>query len=89
MFGCLCYAKPPTKIIDKFDERGVKCIFVGCSLGTNRWKTFDLQTKRFFVSRDVVFYEDSFPYISKHDEIQMKRECAGTNFLEANGLIQT
>jgi len=61
VFGTLCFAKIK-KSADKFAPRGRKCLFVGYLLGQKGWKVFDLETQEFFVSKDVVFHENSFPY---------------------------
>ncbi|XP_074306524.1 uncharacterized protein LOC141641774 [Silene latifolia] len=47
---------------DKFAKRGRKCIFVGYPSDKKGWKMYDLETKSYFVSRDVVFYETVFPF---------------------------
>ena len=39
---------------------------MGYPFGKKEWKVYDLETGDLFVSRDVVFYEDKFPYESMH-----------------------
>lgn len=62
-FGCLCFAYNQQAKKDKFSSRSRKCIFVGYPFGKKGWKLFDLDTREFFVSRDVKFFEDIFPYV--------------------------
>lgn len=53
---------------DKFASRSRKCVFVGYLFGQKGWKLFDLDTKEFFVSRDVIFFfEEVFPFQSSDD----------------------
>ncbi|XP_074301329.1 uncharacterized protein LOC141632709 [Silene latifolia] len=47
---------------DKFSSRSRKCVFLGYPSGKKGWYLYDLDTREFFVSRDVTFYEDCFPY---------------------------
>lgn len=61
VFGCLCYVK--TKPHDKFEARASKFVFVGYPQRQKGWRVYDLQTKAFLVSRDIVFYERIFPFV--------------------------
>lgn len=63
VFGCLCFAHNQRARGDKFASRSRKCIFVGYPYDKKGWKLYDLENKEFFVSRDVKFYEDKFPYM--------------------------
>ncbi|KAL2893587.1 Retrovirus-related Pol polyprotein from transposon TNT 1-94 [Bienertia sinuspersici] len=65
--GCLCYASKGGKKGDKFDERGVRCVFIGYPHGQKGYKVYDLKEKKLFVSRDVVFKEDIFPFLKRED----------------------
>ena len=35
---------------------------MGYPYGKKRWRLYDLETQQFFISRDVVFYENQFPF---------------------------
>ena len=36
--------------------------FWGCPFGIKGWKVIDLETQEIFISRDVVYYENIFPF---------------------------
>ncbi|GKB75452.1 retrovirus-related pol polyprotein from transposon TNT 1-94 [Tanacetum coccineum] len=61
VFGCLAVASNPSRITDKFDSRGVPCLFLGYPQHQKGYKLMNLLTHTRFVSRDVVFYEHIFP----------------------------
>ena len=55
VFGCLAMARNPSRTHDKFDPRGVPCLFVGYPSRQKAYKLLNLLTNQYFVSRDVVF----------------------------------
>ena len=62
VFGCLAFAYNPDRISDKFDPRGVPCVFLGYPATEKGYRLQNLITKQYFVSRDVLFHEHIFPF---------------------------
>lgn len=65
VFGSACYVHRQSRSKDKFSERSRPCVFVGYPFGKKGYKVFDKEKEEFFISRDVVFREDVFPYAAK------------------------
>lgn len=63
VFGCLCYAKNKL-IVDKFDKRAIPCAFIGYSLTQKGFKILEMDSGKIYVSRDVRFFEEIFPFAS-------------------------
>lgn len=62
VFGSACYVHRASRDKDKFGPRSRLCVFVGYPFGKKGWKVYDMESNEFFVSRDVVFREDLFPF---------------------------
>lgn len=61
VFGCLVYVLK-TRKEGKFDERGRPNVFIGYPNGQKGYKTYDIERKETHVSRDVIFFENKFPF---------------------------
>lgn len=69
VFGSACYVHKASRTKDKFDSRSLICVFLGYALGKKGWKVYDLDRKKIFISHDVVFREDVFPFADKVDTL--------------------
>ncbi|KAG8483501.1 hypothetical protein CXB51_023279 [Gossypium anomalum] len=63
VFGCLCFAVKPHNS-DKFSSRSLPSVFLGYSPSKKGYILFCLDSQKFFVSRNVHFVEDVFPFKS-------------------------
>lgn len=61
VFGCLAFSSNVGSRQDKFQPRGVPCVFVGYPPTQKGYRLLNLITKEMFVSRDVLFHETIFP----------------------------
>lgn len=51
------------------------CVFVGYPYGQKGWRVYDLESHEFFVSRDVIFSKNQFPF----HENEKQKDDVGTN----------
>ena len=62
IFGSLCFSCNQNTHRDKFASHNRRCVFMGYPFRQKGWKVYDLETHEFFVSRDVTFFENQFPF---------------------------
>ncbi|GJY91950.1 zinc finger, CCHC-type containing protein [Tanacetum coccineum] len=60
--GCICYAASLKPHKDKFDPKGIKCVFMGYLSGQKGYKLYNLLTHEVFHSAYVMFLENVFPF---------------------------
>ncbi|XP_019261720.1 PREDICTED: uncharacterized protein LOC109239589 [Nicotiana attenuata] len=63
-FGRLCFATVPIPQRDKLKPRVIPCVFLGYPFAKKGYKLYNLQSKQYFVSRDVIFHKQLFPFSS-------------------------
>ncbi|XP_074356217.1 uncharacterized protein LOC141695911 [Apium graveolens] len=62
IFGCLAFATNPVTTADKFEHRGVPCLFLGYPPFKKGYKLYNLLINEYFISRDVQFNEEIFHF---------------------------
>jgi len=62
VFGCLCFMATHKQGRDKFQSRATAYVFLGYLIGQKGYKVMDLETHKVYVSRDITFHENVFPF---------------------------
>ncbi|CAI5939532.1 unnamed protein product [Closterium sp. NIES-64] len=65
-FGCTCYYHVPDATRTKLEAKARVAMYLGPSADHKAWRVWDLEHGKLVVSRNVVFYEDTFPSKSMH-----------------------
>lgn len=71
-FGWMCYCTIVSPRRDKFSPKASKCVFMGFSPGKKGYNVYNLEEKRFMVSRDVIFIEEIYPF--KNRDVLREKE---------------
>jgi len=58
VFGCVAYAHIPKEKRLKLDEKARKCIFLGYSNCSKGFRLYDMEKKKVFIERNVIFDEN-------------------------------
>lgn len=66
IFGCVCWPNLRPYNSHKLQFRSKQCVFLGYSSLHKGFKCLDVSTGRVYVSRDVTFDENFFPFASLH-----------------------
>lgn len=59
---------------DKFGNRAKPYVFIGYPVGQKGYKVYDRETQRILITRDIVFYENRFPFILQDIEPKIVTE---------------
>jgi hypothetical protein len=62
IFGCACYPNLCPYNSHKFSPQSKECVFLGYSQHHKRYTCLNLESDRMYISRDVIFDENRFPF---------------------------
>jgi hypothetical protein len=81
-FSCACYPYLRSYEKHKLAFRSKQCIFLGYSNHQKGYRCLDFATGRVFISRHVVFDEDTFPHLDKSHSstTPASNQSSGTTF---------
>ena len=65
VFGSVCYVHTPNGLRRKLDPKSSKAVFVGYPPHTKGYKVYDVEKKKFALSKDVVFYKSKFHFLKQ------------------------
>ena len=60
VFGCLCYAHIPKDERKKLDSKAREAVFMGYGMERKGYRLYDMNLRKIFFSRDVLFNESKF-----------------------------
>jgi hypothetical protein len=77
-FGCACWLHLRLYNSQKLQFRSKQCIFLGYSNMHKGYKCLDVSTGRVYISHDVIFDEENFPFSELHPNVgaRLKSEIA-------------
>jgi Reverse transcriptase (RNA-dependent DNA polymerase) len=70
VLGCLCYPLTQPYNKHKLELRSKPCVFIGYGINQKGYKCLHVPTGRIYMSRNVQFIEDEFPFVKSSRETQ-------------------
>ena len=70
IFGCVVYVHNPVHKNNKWSTKALKCVFLGYSQTQKGYKVYHPISRKYLVTKDVIFDEKSFYYQSNKKELR-------------------
>ena len=81
VFGCLCYPNLRPYASNKLSTRSERCVFLGYSSSHKGYRCLSIATGKLYISHDVIFNENTFPY-SLHTLSELTKSTTASGPLE-------
>ena len=69
-FGCTCYPCLCPYTTSKLESQSKRCDFIGYSAFHSRYQCLSLTSGKLYISRDVIFIENTYPYKEQSQQAQ-------------------
>ena len=79
--GCLDFSTTSSVQRIKLSSRARKCVFLGYKYGVKSFTLFYMNRKNIFVTRDVIFYENHFPFYKDNIDTNLDTHDVFNNLL--------
>jgi hypothetical protein len=74
VFGCVCYVFVPGHLRHKMEKKAIRCVFVGYDKERKGWRCCNPNTGKIYVSRNVIFDENSSWWSSSNEVLPDTQE---------------